>query len=108
MWARNGPYSYRTFVGGVVALCPLQLRLSERVFRPQMYSVRVVGMSPKRLTVVNRRLGPVTWNLLTSLYERTLHHKALTEVFGWMLASTLGGHPKPAIRGHLKTGQRDS
>ena len=21
---------------------------------------------------------------------------------------TLGGHPKPAIRGHLKTGQRDS
>jgi hypothetical protein len=31
-----------------------------------------------------------------------LHDLGLTERY------TLGGHPKPAMRGHLKTGQRDS
>jgi hypothetical protein len=46
--------------GGVVRLYPLQLRLSDRVFSPQTYSVRLAGISPKRLAVVNFRLGPFT------------------------------------------------
>src|SRR5207249_3251774 len=57
MYARSGPYSYCILVGGTVSLCPLQLRFSNRVLRPRIYSVLLVGMSPKRLSVWNFRLA---------------------------------------------------
>jgi len=57
MYARSDPYSYFTLVGGTVSLCPLQLRFSDRVLRPKIYSVLLVGMSPKRLYVRNFRLA---------------------------------------------------
>jgi hypothetical protein len=33
---------------------------------------------------------------------------AVAERVVWFKTPALGGHPKPAIGGHLKTGQRDS
>jgi hypothetical protein len=36
----------------------------------------VVGFFKEEGFVGVMGLGPVTWNLLTSLYERTLNHKA--------------------------------
>ena len=49
-----------------------------------MYSVRVVGMSPMRVTVVNLKLGSVTRISWAHCNECTVNHETLTEVFGWM------------------------
>jgi hypothetical protein len=54
MYARSGPYSYCTLVGGTVSLCPLQLRFSDRVLRPRTHSVLLAGIPPKRLSVRNQ------------------------------------------------------
>ena len=43
-----------------------------------MYSVRVVGMSPMRVTVVNLKLGSVTRISWAHCNECTVNHETLT------------------------------
>ena len=63
MYARRGPYIYRTFVGGTVSLMPLQFRFSNRVLRTNVYSVLLVGMSP--------------WRAVCSEFQASLQHGLL-------------------------------
>jgi hypothetical protein len=49
--------THKQIDGAKTSLCPVQLRFSEREFRPNMYSVLLVGISPWRLSVRNFRLA---------------------------------------------------
>jgi hypothetical protein len=57
MYALSGAYSYLTLLGGTVSLWPVQLRLSDRMLRSEMYSVLLVGMPPNKLSVLKLRLA---------------------------------------------------